>query len=216
MSIKAETSFSLADQLFNASSVTRLAERVAKVDKSFKSTVFAKSALARFPQLALKARIDWLVTCLGEHLPTDFVAATKVLRQALPEPLDPTRTDDDFGHFIWVVPGEYVARHGCTDAHLHGSLDFLREATKRFSSENAVRPFLQQFPIQTMSFLQGCIEDDNYHVRRWVSEGTRPFFTVGAKGRSTRGRRGCTAGSAARRSDPVRDALCCKLTQRHQ
>ncbi len=176
MPIKAAPSFSLADQLFNAASVAKLAARVQAACPAFPRKRFERSVLARFPQLELKQRIAWMVTVLSEHLPADFPAALDILRHSLPEPLDPTRSDGDFGEFIWVVPGEYAARYGCSAAHLGRSLAFLREATKRFSSEAAIRPFLASFPGETLAFVQSLTADDHYHVRRLASEGIRPFL----------------------------------------
>jgi 3-methyladenine DNA glycosylase AlkC len=37
-----------------------------------------------------------------------------------------------------------------------------------------IRPFLNQWPDETLARLRVWAEDDNYHVRRLVSEGTRP------------------------------------------
>ena len=176
MSIKAEPSFSLKDQLFNADTVGVLSAALRKADTRFRRKLFEREVLGGFPGLELKQRINWIVTTLESHLPAGIEDAIDVLRRALPEPLDPSRSDDDFGEFIWVVPGEYVARHGCSRAHLQVSLSFLREATKRFSSENAIRPFLRAFPEETMAFVHECAEDENYHVRRLASEGIRPFL----------------------------------------
>ena len=176
MAIKAKPTFSLKDQLFNADSVRKLADRLATAHADFDGRAYANDVVARFPQLELKQRIDWMVTTLESHLPAEFGEAREILLRALPEPLDPDKTDDDFGEFIWVVPGEYVARHGCTPEYRDESLDFLREATKRFSSEGAIRPFLREFPDETLAFVKDCAVDDNYHVRRLASEGIRPFL----------------------------------------
>ena len=146
MSIKAKPSFSLKDQLFNKKSVALLADNIYAIAANFDRKLFQKQVLARFPKLELKERIDWLVTTLETHLPQHFPDAVAVLEAALPEPLDPDLTDDDFGKYIWLVPGEYVAKHGCNSEHLTTSLNFLRESTKRSSAESAIRPFLQQFP----------------------------------------------------------------------
>ena len=174
--IKAETTFSLKDQLFNDEKVRKLAKQLRSADPRFPEKRFVKDAQAAFPALALKERIQWLVDALTPILPANFLEAIDVLQRALPPPLDPDREDDDFGEFIWVVPGEYVATHGCVEQYLDTSLVFLREATMRFSSEGAVRPFLKSFPEQTVAFLRDCTEDPNYHVRRWASEGTRPYL----------------------------------------
>lgn len=176
MSIRAETSFSLKDQLFNAESVGLLSAGLLRAWPEFRRPDFESEVLERLPDLELKERIDWIVTVLESHLPSDFESARGILYEALPEPLDPARSDDDFGKFIWIVPGEYVARHGCTAEHLGRSLDFLREATKRFSSEGAIRPFLRDFPERTLVFVHECAADENYHVRRLASEGIRPLL----------------------------------------
>ena len=46
--------------------------------------------------------------------------------------------------------------------------------TKRFSAEGAIRPFLLNYPERTLSILSDWAGDENCHVRRLVSEGTRP------------------------------------------
>jgi 3-methyladenine DNA glycosylase AlkC len=176
MSIKAQPSFSLKDQLFNTRTVGVLSAALQKADRGFRRKAFERQVLDAFAELELKQRIAWIVTSLEPHLPADIGAAIDVLQRALPAPLDPSRTDDDFGEFIWVVPGEYVAKHGCSSTHLDRSLSFLREATKRFSSENAIRPFLSAYPDEAMKFVHECADDNNYHVRRLASEGIRPFL----------------------------------------
>jgi len=50
----------------------------------------------------------------------------------------------------------------------------LYAATQRFSMEFYIRPFLNRWPDETWARLEVWAEDDNYHVRRLVSEGTRP------------------------------------------
>lgn len=176
MAIKAKPSFSLKDQLFNADTLRLLSDGIAGVHQSFDQAGFERSVLKAFPDLELKQRIDWIVTALESHLPKDYARAAPILEACLPPPLDPAKTDDDFGRFIWVVPGEYAARHGCTDAHLTQSLNLLKEGTKRFSSEFAIRHFLKAFPEQTLRFVHNCTMDKNYHVRRLASEGIRPLL----------------------------------------
>ena len=117
-----------------------------------------------------------MVGRLDDQLPDDFGQAVDILETALPAPLDPSLADDDFGHFIWSVPSEWVALNGCTEERLDRSLAFLKQATMRFSAENAIRPFLAKYPEQTMRFVRHCATDANYHVRRLASEGIRPYL----------------------------------------
>lgn len=176
MAIKAESKFSLKDSLFNAETVHMFSDGMHTALPGFDQSEYEMRVLARFPEMELKDRIRWMVTTLHDFLPSDFNEAVTILRKALPEPLDASRTDDDFGHFVWIVPGDYVAEHGCTPEHLEVSLAFLREATMRFTSENAIRPFLRDFPERTLEFMRECARDENYHVRRWASEGIRPYL----------------------------------------
>ena len=91
----------------------------------------------------------------------------------MPAPLDPSLRDDDFGRFIHALPGVLAVRHGL-EAHRDRALDLLHAATRRFSMEFYIRPFLNRWPEQTLARLALWARDDNYHVRRLVSEGTRP------------------------------------------
>ncbi len=176
MAIKAEPSFSLADRLFNAGSVQVLADAMARSWQKFDKASFTQDSLAAFPDLELKARIRHMVDRLDEQLPDDFEQAVDVLEGALPAPLDPTLSDGDFGLFIWSVPADWVAANGCSEGRLSRSLDFLKQATMRFTAENAIRPFLAEYPEQTMRFVHRWAADSNYHVRRLASEGIRPFL----------------------------------------
>ena len=55
------------------------------------------------------------------------------------------------------------------------------ELTQRFSSEYAVRPFVERYPEATFKRLLALTDDPSPHVRRWCSEGTRPRLPWGAK-----------------------------------
>lgn len=51
--------------------------------------------------------------------------------------------------------------------------------TRRFTSEFAVRPFLRAMPERTLRQLHAWCGDPDHHVRRLVSEGSRPFLPWG-------------------------------------
>ncbi|MEL6546963.1 MAG: DNA alkylation repair protein, partial [Myxococcota bacterium] len=55
------------------------------------------------------------------------------------------------------------------------------ELTQRFSSEFAVRPFIERYPKKTLSRLKKWTRDPNPHVRRWCSEGCRPRLPWGVR-----------------------------------
>ena len=163
----------LKDQLFNRETVGQLAREYAAALPQFDATRFQQQALSGLAGRELLARLEWLADCVEAQLPTDFEAMAEQLEAAMPPPLDPDRTDDDFGRFIHALPGVLAARHGLEN-HRDRALDLLYRATQRFSMEFYIRPFLCRWPEETLRVLHDWAEDDHYHVRRLVSEGTRP------------------------------------------
>lgn len=167
--------FSLKDQLFNADKVAYLA---GLFDGSgFDTPGFQARVMARLPELELKARIDWIAACLAEAVPGELPEVAPVILRALPPPLDPTLSDDDFGDFIFAPLGEWVAAVGIEHPDL--ALDVLAELTQRFSMEWAIRPFLNRWPDQVLARMELWCDHDSYHVRRLTSEGTRPRLPWG-------------------------------------
>ncbi|KIN61382.1 DNA alkylation repair enzyme [Sulfitobacter noctilucae] len=168
-----ENRFSLKDHLFNAETVGQLAAEYAAGMPGFDAARFKADALAGFAERELLARLDWMADCLERQLAPDFATMADQLEAAMPAPLDPSLRDDDFGHFIHALPGILAVRHGLED-HRDRALELLYRATQRFSMEFYIRPFLNRWPEETLARLAIWAKDDNYHVRRLVSEGTRP------------------------------------------
>lgn len=177
--MQAESQFSLKDQLFNADKVHYLSGLIAAAYPAFDADGYAQTVLPAFPELELKARIQHMAESLVTFLPDDFTTSADIIERALPEALDPTKTDDDFGDFIFAPLSEYVVLQGCNAKHLQRSLELLTALTKRFSVEFAIRPFINAFPVEVMAYLYTCAQDANYHVRRLASEGCRPKLPWG-------------------------------------
>lgn len=170
---KAPPTFSLKDQLFNAESLGDLAGEYAATLSGFDRDGFLQAALAGIPERSLMECLDWFADCLEPYLASDFSIMADQLEAALPPRLDPGLRDDDFGRFIHAVPGVLAARHGL-ETDPERALDLLHAATQRFSMEFYIRPFLNRWPEMTLARMQDWAGDENYHVRRLVSEGTRP------------------------------------------
>jgi len=166
--------FSLKDQLFNENSVRKLSDEIDQAFSMFEKEAFYQEVLSAFPALELKERIHHIRDMLAKYLPDEYDEALSIILQALPSPLDPKKDDDDFGDFIYAPYGEFVTRYGCNDRHLDRSLQALREITKRFSVEFAIRDFINHYPKETMAMLKRCATSENYHERRLASEGSRP------------------------------------------
>lgn len=166
--------FSLKDHLFNAPKVALLAEAIKNSYPAFDKEGFEQAVLEAFPRLELKERIAHIRECLKKYLVEDYQEAVNIILKALPEPLDENLTDDDFGDFIYAPYHDFVAHYGCKEEYLAFSLAALKEMTKRFSGEDAIRYFINAYPKETLKTLYEWANDSNYHVRRLCSEGTRP------------------------------------------
>lgn len=121
--------------------------------------------------LELKARVRLIRDQLRKQLPQDYQKALKILLQSL-------QSKTLKGFDLWPYT-EFIQSYGLE--HPKASLEALRELTCLFTSEFAVRPFLIRHQEETLRFLKKCSQDQNVHVRRWVSEGTRPRLPWGEK-----------------------------------
>ncbi|CAA6799322.1 MAG: DNA alkylation repair enzyme [uncultured Sulfurovum sp.] len=173
--------FSLKDELFNAKKVNQIASEIKMAYSLFEQEKFEEEVLGKFDELELKERIAHIRDMFAKYLPDDYVEATSILLKALPPELDPSKKDDDFGEFIYAPYSDFVVTFGCTEEHLDFSLEALREMTKRFSVEYAIRDFINFFPEQTFEMLKACSLSENYHERRLASEGCRPKLPWGKK-----------------------------------
>lgn len=163
----------MKDSLFNSQTVGQLAAEYAAAVDGFDAARFVREALGGFPERELIARMEWMADCLEPQLAGDFPTMADQLEAALPVRLDPAAMDDDFGHFIHALPGILAARNGLED-HRARAMELLYKATQRFTMEFYIRAFLIRWPEKTLAQLAGWACDENYHVRRLVSEGTRP------------------------------------------
>lgn len=163
----------MKDQLFNATTVAQLSQEYASALPEFDAARFQREALGGFADRELMARMEWLADCVAAQMPREFMPMADALEAAMPAPLNPALKDDDFGQFIHAVPGILAVRHGL-ETYRARAMALLHRATQRFSMEFYIRPFINRWPEETLAELAIWAEDQNYHVRRLVSEGTRP------------------------------------------
>jgi len=74
------------------------------------------------------------------------------------------------GWWLWPV-GRYVEKYGINN--LKVSLCFIKELTKSFTGEYAIRPLLANKPKETIKEIIKWSKDKNVHVRRLASESVR-------------------------------------------
>jgi 3-methyladenine DNA glycosylase AlkC len=167
----------MAEPLKNAFSpavVAGIADDLARVTPGFDQAAFLRQATKGLIDLELTARGRHVATVMRAHLPQDYQAALRALVASFGPPLTVT---EGFGMavFRYLPHANFIADHGPGETkHLDASLAALHALTRRFTAEWAIRPFIESHYDHTMGVLRRWIEDDNAHVRRLVSEGTRP------------------------------------------
>lgn len=166
--------------LVNPASVRQLAGAFVASSPGFAAGDFVRDACAGLGALELKGRIQHVARSLRPYLSEDVPQALAQIVATLPPPLSAGQpVTAEF--MIWPLT-ELVEQIGLE--HPDESLGALYELTRRFTAEFAVRPFLERYPERTLPLLRTWTRDADPHVRRLVSEGTRPRLPWGRRLRS--------------------------------
>lgn len=154
---------------FDRKAATALAAQLASADKNFDQKAFVKQSAKGLQALEFNARVKQFADAMANLLPASYPRATAIIRKSFPPPLPDCESVTD-GWLQWPV-GQFIADYGVP--YFDDSMQTMVELTQRFSAEYAVRPFVQQYPDETFTYLLQRVDDDSPHVRRWCSEGSR-------------------------------------------
>ncbi len=160
----------------NRQAVCRLASALHSAWPEFPEENFITSGTRGLKQLELKDRVRHLMRTMTRFLPEAYPQALKIVRRAGTDwPVD----DPDIlfnGFAVWPLI-DWIGAEGL--GHPAASLSALRQLTGLFSAEFAIRPYLLQHTQTTLEELATWIDDEDHHVRRLISEGTRPRLPWG-------------------------------------
>ena len=170
--------------IYNPVLINGMAKHLARVSSEFDTEAFLTTALAGLDDLEMLARAEQISVAIDAAFPDDFALKRAAMVAALHPRTDMELSEmgiDDQGISGWAGEplARVIARHGLDDPE--PNLDALREMTMRFSSEFAVRPFFRDHPDTTLAAATRWAQDQNVHVRRLASEGTRPLLPWGIK-----------------------------------
>lgn len=156
---------------FGADVPHAIAAMIAAVHPSFNSLGFMRDALDGYDALALMPRGKKIAQALRVHLPQDYPQALAILLDSLHQPhgRDPGQS---LAAFLYLPHTQFVAQYGL--AHFAESMRAQHALTQCFTAEFSIRPFLEHHPEATLRQLTVWANDPSVHVRRLVSEGTRP------------------------------------------
>jgi len=169
----------------DAALVEVAAEHLQQAWRAFPRSAFVQQATAGLAKLELKQRVQQVAQALATHLPDDFERACAMVEATLAPPqaeleLKSLQCSDAglAGWIVWPLT-EFVALRGL--AHPERALRCLHALTQRLTAEFAIRPFLVAHEALVLRTLRAWCEDPSAHVRRLVSEGSRPRLPWGIR-----------------------------------
>jgi 3-methyladenine DNA glycosylase AlkC len=162
---------------FDEDAAMALAQQLRSVMPKFPSKQFIQHATKDIQKLEFAGRVSQFSRAMRIALPEDVGNALGIIRDSFPIALPDCESTTD-GWLQWPV-GQYIADHGL--AHFDDSMLTMIELTQRFSSEFAVRPFVDNHQKETIAYLSSLTGHSSPHVRRWCSEGIRTRLPWGKK-----------------------------------
>ncbi len=158
----------LRKSVFNEELITHLSDTFSREMSSFDQKAFHELVFQQdWEDLALKERMRRITFSMHEVLPDDYEEALHILYKAAPT----------VGGLQGTVFPDYVELYGLND--WEASIKALAFFTPFSTSEFAVRPFLIQDQKRMLQQMIEWAGDENHHIRRLASEGSRPRLPWG-------------------------------------
>jgi len=155
---------------YNDQYILDLTEKMRAVLPEFNSKKFNSELIGRLDDKELFARFELIVDSMEVNMSNNYSENIKAFYNMLGPELIKSEGMFSSGWWLWPI-GRYVERNGNNDWEL--SLAFIKELTKRFTGEYAVRPLLKEHSKEVMDELILWTTDESVHVRRLASEGVR-------------------------------------------
>lgn len=155
----------------------RIAAMFKRAWRGFDTAAFLRQVEPGYERLELMARGQRMAEALQAHLPGDVGRALAILVDAMDPPMgldakgEPDAGDRPYSAFLYLPHSLYIATHGLS--HFDAAMRAQHALTQRFTAEFCIRPYLIHHREATLKQLRAWAHDDNAHVRRLVSEGTR-------------------------------------------
>lgn len=161
---------------FNPESALKIASAVERAYPKFDSASFLRGIETGLEPLELKQRVTLLADRIADHLPQNPKLAIDILSNSI------RRNENDSvglsGFNVWPLT-HFVMERGLDD--FDSSMSALYRMTQVFTAEFAIRPFLVKDRNRVFRYLNKWAVDPSEHVRRLVSEGTRPLLPWGQR-----------------------------------
>ena len=158
-------------ELMGRKLVALIAESLAQVLPEFDVKRFQARACRGLNKLELKGRALSIAHAMAEQMPSDFDALAPLLIESFGPTLQATQ-GNGLAPFFYFPHAHLIAAYGVSSFESGMKANY--EITTRFTAEFSIRPFLIEHRSKCLKLLKRWAKDSNPHVRRRVSEGTRP------------------------------------------
>jgi 3-methyladenine DNA glycosylase AlkC len=148
-----------------------IGQSLAAAIPSFQLRRFQSQALRGLERLELKERAQHIAGAMAEQLPADFDELAPLLIQSFGPPLAASE-GNGLAPFFYFPHAHLIAERGVSSFASGMAANY--ELTQRFTAEFSIRPFLIEHRDKCLQLLKRWARDSSVHVRRLVSEGTRP------------------------------------------
>lgn len=162
--------FQLKDQL-NDAVVKSISNQIKSVWPSFNATSFKKNLVGHLEPYTLTERSEKIATVLAKYLPSQYSKSVHIVIKSF-GPESKAKEMSGYDCFYYMPFCHWVAANGLD--HFDASIKAMAAITKRFTAEWPIRPFIIKYEKETLAQLQQWAASPNHHLRRLVSEGTRP------------------------------------------
>lgn len=149
-----------------------IAEMISFVYPDFDSDSFITHSLVDFEPLNLMDRGRKIAYSMHQFLPDDYPEAISILMRSLDVNTKKMRASGPMDSFLFLPYTYFVAFYGLS--YFEESMHAQYLLTQKFTAEFSIRPFLVNHTRDTLLRLADWTSDPSPHVRRLVSEGTRP------------------------------------------
>lgn len=158
-------------ELIDGKLIELIGESLDAVIPGFNLKQFRKQSNDGLDTLELKERSLRIARAMAAQFPDNFDDAAPLLIKTFGPPLEATE-GNGLAVFFYMPHAAYIGEFG-TSAFENGMKANL-ELTQRFTAEFSIRPFLIKHRSRSLKVLAKWAGHPNPHVRRLVSEGTRP------------------------------------------
>jgi 3-methyladenine DNA glycosylase AlkC len=158
-------------ELMGRKLVVLIGESLAEVVPGFDVQRFQVRAVRDLDKLELKERALNIAQAMAEQMPASFDELSPLFIKSLGPPLEQTE-GNGLAPFFYFPHTHVIAAYGVSNFDSGMAANY--EVTKRFTAEFSIRPFLIEHRSKCLKVLRRWAKDANTHVRRLVSEGTRP------------------------------------------